>query len=255
MIVEYHRPENLSDALALLARETPRTIPLGGGSVLSRVRKPDFAVVDLQRLGLNKIDNEGQLLHIGATATLQQIFEYENIPAAIQEAIRESLLHETALNLRQVATVAGCLASCDGRSPFVTALLALDARLVWAPGEEVQSLGDYLPLREEFGLQRMIVDVRFPLNATLRFETVARSPMDRPVVCAAVAAWPSGRTRVSLGGFGKAPVLAMDGPEPVGAAVAAREAYRFAEDAWASAAYRMDIAGKLVQRMVTGKRE
>ncbi len=130
-----------------------RTIPLGGGSVLSRVRKPDFAVVDLQRLGLNKIDNEGQLLHIGATVTLQQIFEYENIPAAIQEAMRESLLHETALNLRQVATVAGCLASCDGRSSFVTALLALDARLVWAPGEEAQSLGDYLPLREEFGLQ------------------------------------------------------------------------------------------------------
>ena len=42
----------------------------------------------------------------------------------------------------------------------------------------------------------------------------------------------------------------MDGPEPVGAAVAAREAYRFAEDDWASAAYRMDTAGKLVQRMI-----
>jgi CO/xanthine dehydrogenase FAD-binding subunit len=255
MIVEYHRPESLQDALALLARETPRTIPLGGGSVLSRVRKPDFAVVDLQRLGLNKFEKEGQLLHIGATVTLQQVFECEDIPEAILDAFRESLVREAALNVRQVATVAGCLVSCDGRSPFITALLALDARLVWAQGDEAQPLGDYLPLREEFDSRRLIVDVRIPLNATLRFESVARSPLDQPVVCAAVATWPSGRTRVTLGGFGKAPVLAMDGPEPVGAAVAAREAFRFAGDAWASAAYRMDIAGKLVQRMATRKSE
>ncbi|RPJ51237.1 MAG: hypothetical protein EHM21_03180 [Chloroflexi bacterium] len=250
MIVEYHRPEQLSEALALLARETPRTLPLGGGTVLSRVRKPDFAVVDLQRLGLNKIEKEGQLLHIGATVTLQQLYETELVPASIQDALRESLLHEVSRNLRQTATVAGLLASCDGRSPFVTALLALDPRMTWSPGEEIQPVGDYLPLREEFRGGRLITSVRIPLNPTLRFAQVARSPMDRPVVCAAVAMWPSGRTRLTLGGFGSAPILAMDGPEPVGAAVAAREAYRYAEDAWAGAAYRGETAGKLVQRLV-----
>jgi len=253
MIVEYHRPENLAEALELLARETPRTLPMGGGTVLSRVEKPDFAVVDLQRLGLDRLEKEGQLLRIGAATTLQQLLENDLIPAAIQPALVESLLHEVSLNMRQAATVAGTLVSCDGRSPFVTALLALDPRLVWEPGEEVQPLGDYLPLREEFNHGRLIISVRVPLNASLHFETVARSPMDRPVVCAAVAAWPSGRTRVTLGGFGKAPILAMDGPEPVGAAVAAREAYRFAEDEWASAAYRMETAGKLVQRLVANR--
>ncbi len=112
----------------------------------------------------------------------------------------------------------------------------------------MESLGDYLPLREEYLGGRLITGLRIPLNISLRFEMVARSPMDRPIVCAAVASWPSGRTRVTLGGFGKAPSRAMDGPEPAGAAVAAREAYRFAEDAWASAAYRSEIAGKLVER-------
>jgi CO/xanthine dehydrogenase FAD-binding subunit len=95
--------------------------------------------------------------------------------------------------------------------------------------------------------------MRIPLNTSLRFAMVARSPMDRPIVCAAVAQWPSGRTRVALGGFGKTPVLAMDGPEPGGAVVAAREAFRFAEDEWSSAAYRMEVAGKLVQRLVAEK--
>ncbi len=250
MIIEYHRPEQMAEALALLARSEPRTFPLGGGMVLSRIRKPDFAVVDLQRLGLNKRETEGQQALIGATTTLQQVFESELIPEAVRGALRESLLHEVSLNLRQTATVAGLLASCGGRSPFATALLALDPRLVWMPGEDIQALGDYLPLREDFGGGRLITSVRAALNPALRFAAVARSPMDRPVVCAAVAMWPSGRTRVTLGGFGSAPILAMDGPEPVGAAVAAREAYRFAEDPWASAAYRMDTAGKLVQRLV-----
>src|SRR5512146_3035546 len=153
MIIEYHRPEDVPAALALLAREAPRTLPLGGGTVLSQALNRDatreYAVVDLQRLGLNKIEKEGQLLYIGATVTLQQAFESEAWPAGIREALQESLLHEVSLNLRQTATVAGLLASCDGRSPFATALLALDARLVWAPGDEMEALGDYLPLREE----------------------------------------------------------------------------------------------------------
>jgi len=250
MIIEYHRPENLADTLELLNHQDPPTFPLGGGTVLSRLSRPDFAVVDLQQLGLNKLEPEGQLLHIGATVTLQQLLDSESFPSAIHQSLQDSLVHEAGLNLRQTATVAGTLTSCDGRSPFVTALLALDPRLVWAGSNETQPLGDFLPLRQSFGKSRLIIDIRVSMNANLRFTMVARTPMDRPIVCAAVATWPSGRTRVTLGGFGKAPILAMDGPESGGAAVAAQEAYRFAEDEWASAAYRMDTAAKLVQRMI-----
>ena len=31
MIVEYHRPNNLDEALLLLSRDYPHTVPLGGG--------------------------------------------------------------------------------------------------------------------------------------------------------------------------------------------------------------------------------
>jgi CO/xanthine dehydrogenase FAD-binding subunit len=250
MIVEYHRPESLEEALALLARTNPITVPLGGGTVLSRKQKVNFAVVDLQRLGLNQIQKDGQLLRIGAAVTLQQLMEYEDLPEGLGASLRESLVLESSVNLRRMATVGGTVISCDGRSPFVTALLALDPRLVWAEHQNQLPLGDYLPLREEFDRSRLLTEVRLPLNTTLRTDSVGRAPMDRPLVYAALAAWPSGRTRVALGGFGKAPVLAMDGPEPGGAGVAAKEAYRFADDEWASAAYRMEAAAKMVQRMV-----
>src|SRR5690606_22039911 len=87
-----------------------------------------------------------------------------------------------------------------------------------------------------------------PLNVHLAYEYVARTPADRPVVCASVARWPSGRTRVALGGYGAAPVLVLDGPEPGGAEAAAADAYSDAEDEWASAAYRSEIASVLVRR-------
>lgn len=250
MIIEYHRPETIDAALQLLARSEPRTYPLGGGGVLSQEHKQNFAVVDLQRLGLNQISIEGQLLTIGAAVTLQDIIESGVIPETILGALRESLVQEAAVNLRRTATAAGSLVSCDGRSPFVTALLALDPRLVWAAGSDQMPLGDYLPLRDQFEHNRLMTGIKAPVNVQLMFSIVARSPMDRPIVCAAVAVWPSGRTRVTLGGFGKAPILAMDGPEPDGAVTAAREAYRFAGDAWATAEYRMDIAGKLVMRLL-----
>ena len=78
--------------------------------------------------------------------------------------------------------------------------------------------------------------------------TIARTPADRPIVCVAAARWPSGRTRLALGGFGAAPTLAMDGPEDSGAQIAAASAYSQAGDEWASAEYRSEAAGILALR-------
>ncbi len=253
MIIEYHRPETLERALELLARPQPQTLPMGGGTVLSRSQKEDYAVVDLQDVGLNHIDREGQLLGLGATVTLQQMMEYEDWPDGLRAALLESLEHEMSLNLRNSATLGGTLVSTDGRSPLITALLALDPRVEWlAHGhKDVESLplGDFLLLRKEVTPGWLITGLRVPVNQTLRVAQVARAPMDRPIVCAAIARWPSGRTRVTLGGYGDAPILAMDGPEPAGAMSSAREAYRAAGDEWATAEYRMDVAGKLVKRL------
>lgn len=251
MIVEYHRPKSLEEAVALLSRKQPFTVPLGGGTHLNRYQAKDLSVVDLQELALGKIETDGAFLFIGATVTLQDLLISDVIPQNIHEALKDSLLHEGGLNFRQLATIAGTMVSCDGRSPFATALLALDARLSWAGGPDRQPFGDFLPLREAFQQGKLITQIRFSASPVLKFMTVARTPYDRPIVCAAVATWPNGRTRVALGGHGVTPILAMDGPEAGGALVAAREAYRFAGDEWASAEYRMEIAGKLVQRMVS----
>jgi CO/xanthine dehydrogenase FAD-binding subunit len=247
MIIEYHRPTTLEEALELLRRPEPTSLPLGGGSVLNRPDARPLAAVDLQALGLDTYGLRGNTLELGATLTLQALLE----AGAGMPALNAAILHEATHNLRQVATVAGTLVAADGRSPFTTALLALDATLTLQPGDEAFSLGDLLPLRDERLPRRLITQVIIPANARLAYEYVARTPADRPIVCVAAAQWPSGRTRLAVGGFGAAPRLAFDGTESEGAALAARSACSQGQDAWASAEYRQEVAQVLAQRCIS----
>lgn len=241
MITTYHRPKTIEDALALLAQ--PATLPLGGGTVLNSpaYKNQDFAVVDLQALRLNTITRAGNTLEIGATITLQGLLECEEIQAALGQAIKQ----EAALNLRNMATVAGSLAACDGRSPFATLMLALDAKLTVISTEtSIFNLVEYWALRPA----GLITRIEIPLNAASAYEQVARTPADRPIVAAGLAQWKSGRTRLTLGGYGKTPLLAMDGTESDGIEAAARNAFHESADQWASAEYRMDAAATLAGR-------
>jgi putative selenate reductase FAD-binding subunit len=241
MITTYHRPQTLDEALALLNQ--PNTQPLGGGTLLSHLTTDSVSVVDLQALGLDSLSVKGNDLEIGATCTLQSLLESKDCPAALKTAIKL----EAPINIRNSATVAGTLVASDGRSPFVTSLLAMDAKVTVVSGQPaVVSVGEYL-LTKPKGLITQIV---IPLNIKFAFEFVSKTPADKPLVAAALAQWKSGRTRLVLGGYGKSPILAMDGTEADGLDIAARNAYHEAQDEWASAEYRMDVAAVLAKRCI-----
>jgi CO/xanthine dehydrogenase FAD-binding subunit len=260
MITAYHRPQTLDEALALLAQ--PNRTPLGGGTLLSHLKSDSLEAVDLQALRLDSINKQGNALAIGATVTLQQLLESEHCP----EAWNSALKLEAPLNIRNSASVAGTLVACDGRSTLATVLLALDAKLEIKsinkielfememesrpPKQEVASLGlgEFLPLRLDQIRGKLITSISVPLNVKLAFDYVSRTPADKPIVCAALAQWSSGRTRLVLGGYGKSPRLAMDGTEAEGVEAAARNAFHEATDEYGSAEYRMDVAATLAKR-------
>jgi CO/xanthine dehydrogenase FAD-binding subunit len=244
VILDYHRPNTIDEALNLILRVEVKTFPMGGGTWLNQPRADSYEVVDLQNLGLDQVEYRGNLLEIGATTTLQDLLAVPNLQPGLIEAIR----HEVSHNLRQAATVAGTLVASDGRSPVTTAFLALDTSLTLLPGEEQVELGNLLPFRTEGLARRLITKLSIPLNANLVYRYVARSPADQPIVCAAVSRWPSGRTRVALGGYGKAPMMVFDGTEDTGVVTAAQDAYSRAGDQWASAEYRREVAGVLTNR-------
>lgn len=247
MIIEYQRPKTIPEALLLLTRDQPISYPLGGGTFFNRGMEGQYAVVDLQALELGTITRAGNQLQLGATVTLQEFLDYNGLP----EDLYTSIKLEATYNIRQMATIAGTLVTANGRSPLATSMLAMDATLEileldTAP-KQVR-LGDWLPVRAGTQPGRLITKVSIPLNASIVYEYIARTPADQPIVCSAVTRWSSGRTRLALGGWGKAPILAMDGPDSQGIEMAAKIAYSHAEDEWASAEYRQEMAGVLAAR-------
>jgi len=260
MITTYHRPKTLDEALTLLSQ--PNRTPLGGGTLISHSKADSVEAVDLQSLSLDTIKKQGNALEIGATVTLQQLLESEYCPQAWKPALRL----EAPLNIRNAATVPGTLVACDGRSTLATVMLALDAKLEIKsiskfelmemetesrpPRPEVTSLGlgEFLPLRLDQIRGKLITSISVPLNVKLAFDYVSRTPADKPIVCVALAQWNSGRTRLAVGGYGKSPMLAMDGTEAQGVEAAARNAFHETTDEWASAEYRVDVAATLAKR-------
>src|SRR3972149_2417265 len=115
--LKYLRPKTLDEAMEQLASG----VALGGGATLAPRRIP-----------------------AGAGCPLQQLVEAEGIVAP---ALAEACRREAAWNLRNVATLAGAVLACDGRSPLASALLAVGAKALLIPGEESISLDDLLDRR------------------------------------------------------------------------------------------------------------
>ncbi len=246
MIQEYHRPTTVEQALELLSRPQPMTLPLGGGTVISHHHPDGCAVVDLQLLALNKMVRQDNLLKIGATVTLQQLLGGADLPAALAGVLEQ----EKNPNQRRMATLAGSLVTASGRSPLATALLALNACLVWQPGNREINVKEFFANRGGNQPGKLISEVVVPVDARLAVDWVGRSPKDQPMLIVAAAHLASGSYRVALGGFGAAPCLALDATSINGVEKAVSEALAGSDDAWATAEYRTQAALALVKRLL-----
>lgn len=207
MIIEYHRPETLEQAKKLLNRTTPMTIPLGGGTMVSRPSQDPVAVVDLQALGLDKIVKDESIIKIGSMVRLQTLVEASELP----EGLSQCSLRETNINIRRAATIGGLLMTSGGNSPLLGCFLSLDAKIYWEHGNKFTYLADWIEKKREKKPGKFITGIEFTLPDTILYEDIARSPEDRPIVYVLASTWNTGETRVVVGGTGKFPIIASDG--------------------------------------------
>ena len=244
--LQYHRPQTLDEALELLEQG----VPLGGGTRLTPSLRGIGALVDLQDLALDQIEATDSTLEFGGTATLQGLVDNESrLPEALIQAARL----EAGWNIRNKATIAGTIVTGDGRSPLLTVLLALGADLEFAPGKDRISLTDALDRGADRTDGKLITAIHAANPSRMKYAQVARSPADRPQICAAVAVDQSEKlVRIALGGYGAHPVLLpIDGAlEAKEAADLARTMYTDAGDQWANADYRSSAAATLAARLV-----
>jgi carbon-monoxide dehydrogenase medium subunit len=244
--LKYLRPKTIDEAMEQLAAG----VALGGGTTLTPRRFQLETVVDLQDLGLSDLEESAGKVTAGAGCTLQQLVEAEGM---LTPELAEACRREAAWNLRNMATIAGAVLACDGRSPLATALMAVGAKALLHPGRRLHldDLLDRRPLDPEV----LVTAFSWKARASLRYEQVGRTPADRPIVAAAVGQPDGSAFRVVLAGYGARPIRvhraekALASGDTAGAGKAAASAYANAGDSLASAAYRSHVAGVLVRRL------
>ncbi len=178
MIVEYFRPGSLKEAIELLSREKPKTIPLGGGVSISQHKDGELAVVDLQKLNLNHIDEKNGKIAIGSTITIQELIN----SSIFSSEIKEILERESTTNLRQVATLAGTLVTSDGHSYLGTIFSGLGAILVWEPGNIEIAYADLEKIRSNRFTGKLITKILIPKEYQLKVEAISNSPDSNPKI-------------------------------------------------------------------------
>jgi len=145
----YHRPENLQAAIALLSKfGDDASIMAGGQSLIPmlKMRIGDMAeLVDIGHLpGLNHIEQRGDTLHIGALATHADIAASET--ASVIPLLAECGGGIADRQVRNMGTIGGGVSVADPSGDWPTGLRAVDARLVLTGpgGARTVSISDFI---------------------------------------------------------------------------------------------------------------
>src|SRR5256885_8414904 len=150
-IEAYHSPTTLAQAVSLLA-EDGRTVIAGGTDLLvnPRYMVGIREVVDIRKLGLDYIRDEHGWLHIGAGTTMRTVARHPKIQALANGILARSAAVCGSPNIRNMATLAGNVASALPSADTPPSLLALDAQavLVGIQGERVVPWIVFLLARE-----------------------------------------------------------------------------------------------------------
>lgn len=224
---EFCRPQNAGQVVELLAKHGNRALLVAGGTFLHGLFARGLGsgvevLVDLQSAGLSYVKPAKGGLVFGAMTTFREVAETEQVRKMPEfGALRDSLDYPPA-QIRNQATVGGCVASAYSLFDVPVALLALDASVksLGPRGSREIALGKFFVDYFEHSLEKgeILTEVLLPkpaprsASAFLKLETNSN---DLALLNTAVRITLDGSglcrdTRVVIGGgVGKAPVRAV----------------------------------------------
>ncbi len=171
----YYRPKTVSDAVALAAQEGAVLIA-GGTQSVPELRNSAETIVDLQAVGLDQIQVDGDTIAIGAMTRLQTIADHAEMPALIRQ-----MAHREAPNtLRNMATIGGTIAVADPESELYAALLVHEAVVTTQTASNTSRYP--LPEGQPLAAGTLITSVAIQADGETAADRVARTPADKPIV-------------------------------------------------------------------------
>ncbi|HUY76914.1 MAG TPA: FAD binding domain-containing protein [Ktedonobacterales bacterium] len=191
-ISAYHSPTAIDEAVRLLAEEG-RTVIAGGTDLLVNPRYMVGVreVVDIRRLALDYIIVEPAWLRIGAGTTMRSVAQHPAVQALADGILARGAAVCGSPNIRNMATLAGNVASALPSADTPPSLIALNAEvvLVGANGERVVPLEQFFTGPAKSVRERELIrELRIPLddsNIHGGFYKIGRTAEDISLVNAA----------------------------------------------------------------------
>lgn len=124
-IKEYVRAKTIDEAYELCQNRS--SVVIGGMLWLKMQNRSVDIAIDLCDLGLDKIEDKGSEIHIGAMVTLRQLELDPVLNEYTNQAIYQSVKNIVGVQFRNLATVGGSIYGRYGFSDVLTVFMGLDA--------------------------------------------------------------------------------------------------------------------------------
>jgi carbon-monoxide dehydrogenase medium subunit len=224
----YERPADVNAALALMAEADGVTKIIAGGQSLGpmlnlRLVEPDL-IIDIAGLAeLRRAERSGDELVIGACVTHGDI-EDGRIPDVTRGAMRRIAGAIAYRAVRNRGTIGGSLGHADPAADWVSALLALDARLTLRSleGERSLAMGDFIlgPLESALRPGEIVESVRVPAISASAcwgyFKSCRKTGEFADAIGAVLIDPDAGTARAVIGAIEAAPILVENAAELFG---------------------------------------
>lgn len=134
--------KSLEEAYKLM-KASPKNKIVGGGLWLKKGNAAVDTLIDLSLLGLDKIEDKGEWVSIGAMVSQRSLEKSELVKEIGGGIINQATSEIMGPAFRELATVGGSVYGKYGFSDLITALLAVKTKLVFYPDAEL-TLEEYL---------------------------------------------------------------------------------------------------------------
>lgn len=252
-IREYVMAGSLEEAASLLER-SPANRVIGGGCWLRLERRPRGTLVDLSRLGLDRVEAEDGAVSVGSGCTLRALERNALLRERFGGCFAQCVGPIVGVQFRGCATVGGSIYGRFGFSDLCTLFLALGAEAVLYRGGAVP-LESFLKTPRH-GERDILLALRIPDDGRkAAFAAFRRTATDLAVLNAAVCRDRENTWRVAVGArpavaalSPRAGALLGEGADPDTAARAAVEELRFGGNLRGSGEYRQALCRVLAAR-------
>jgi len=185
---EFCKVQSLGQADNLLHQDKKNVI-LGGLLWMRMGNRQYHTGIDLSGLGLDRIEDKGDRIDIGAMACLRQLETSSLLKNNFGPVIRDAVSPIVGVQFRNLATVGGTVFSRFSFSDLITALLVLDTQVRLHRGGRVP-LADFL---ESSPGRDILVSLSIPKQEIkTSYQSFRKTATDFPVLAAALSRDDSG---------------------------------------------------------------